>query len=708
MDLRKRVRRFMAKIRGDTDTVKQMDNLDMWKKRFRTAYNEYDLTQFDRREKLYLGSRAVFSSDRQTNAAKKARNVHNVGFEIIESQVDTQIPQPSVRSKRRGFGFLAKMIEDSIKNDLPELNLRTITDENERNTPVHGLSLVQVNWNPDYKHHLYRGEIELQNLHPKQLIPQPNVWDLQKMDYFFILSSVTRDYIKRRYGVDLDADDGEEYPEINTIDDEQFDNSSTNDSENGNVTEIVCWYRDEDGDIGKFVWCNDTVLEDLPKFFYRRKEVCAECGANRLLEGIEQEVCSKCGSKKWQVKILEYESIEQDMVLEPIVYTKKRKQIVVGEDGQPQVKEQEEQVVEQRIIPAGTQIPYFVPSRYPIAVRINVPQNFKFGGQSDIDVIQDQLDSIKKAVSRAEEKIFKSGALVLVDDTMRLDITNELYQVVRCKTQHLVNGIRVEELTADIQKELEFAQRQYQAAKDTIGITESFQGKYDPSAKSGRAKEIQVQQTAGRLASKLANKYNFYKELYEIIFEFKLAFYDELRPFVRQNSKGEDDWGDFNKYEFLIQDSTGEWYYNTDFIFSADAGQGIPNDKMWLFDVVVQLYQMQALNIVQFWTILEELHFPHAGMIVAQLKEELEQQEQMMEQQMLAEQAEPAAQAAEGRDPLALIISQLPPDRREEALAVLEKMAPEDIQRFYQLPPEEMAAALAEALGEGGTNSGTA
>ena len=42
-----------------------------------------------------------------------------------------------------------------------------------------------------------------------------------------------------------------------------------------------------------------------------------------------------------------------------------------------------------------------------------------------------------------------------------------------------------------------------------------------------------------------------------------------------------------NKYDFVEQDASGEWYYNTDFLFSADAGDGIPKDKMFLMNQTV-------------------------------------------------------------------------------------------------------------------------
>src|SRR5690606_2178906 len=97
------------------------------------------------------------------------------------------------------------------------------------------------------------------------------------------------------------------------------------------------------------------------------------------------------------------------------------------------------------------------------------------------------------------------------------------------------------------------------------------QGKEDPTAKSGVAKQIQVQQASGRMQSKAKNKYEAFKELYEIMFEFKLAFIDELRPYLPKDQEGKNMLQVFDKYAFVLRDAEGKLYYNTDFIFSADS-----------------------------------------------------------------------------------------------------------------------------------------
>lgn len=590
--IKKVVNRLKDKVSEVKDKKDEQDNLKKWRDKFTVAKADYDLTLMDEREMLFRGTanvdRNINDKGNPVNGRKKANNVINIIYEFIEAQVDTTIPQPSVKAKRREYQEQAQVIEDSIKNDLTELGINKINDVNERITPIQGFSAIEVCWNPDFKHHLFRGEIELYTKHPKQLIPQPGVYELQKMDHFFLMSSTTKPYIKARYGVDLPSD-GEQYPEVNTVGSDTYSTA-----EQDKVTEIIAFYKDKDGDIGKFVWTNNTILEDLPKFFYRQLERCTKCGA---VKGSAEECKNTvngtvCGNKKYKKTIEKTEKLINDIKMP---------------DG--------------KIIKKGTEIPYFKPSQYPIVIRENVPRNFAFGGESDVDVVRDQQDALKKVVSRIEEKIIKSGAIITSLNDHKVNITSELYQVIK-GTQAELAAVNVKNLEATIQQDIEFARYMYESAQNSLGVTNSFLGKPDPTATSGVAKQMMIQQATGRMQSKLFNKQTAFKELFEIMFEFKLAYYDELRPYLKRTANGDTDWGDFNKYDFLAQDSAGEWYYNTDFLFTADAGNGLPKDKMWLMDQVKGMYKDNALDKLQYWILLDSLQFPMASEIKKQIEQE--------------------------------------------------------------------------------------
>jgi hypothetical protein len=593
----------------DQFTPEENKRLRKWKSKLESSLATYDTKIMDEREQIYLGTRWVDGNiNSKKTPTKKANNIYNIAFEMVESQVNSVIPQPSVRSKRPNYEEQAKMIEDSIANDLKEIGIEEINDITERITPVQGFSIFTADWDPDFKHHLYRGEIKVSSKHPKQLIPQPGIYHIQKMDYFFILSSVTKEYVKRRYNVDLTEQENEQYPDINSAIGEAKSNT-----ESEKVTEIVCWYKDKDNDICKFVWTNDTILEDYPKFFYRR------------IDG----------------QIQQNETIDQDVQLS---------------DGS--------------VIPQGTEIPYFMPTRYPVVIRKNVPKSFAFEGQSDIDILRDQQDSIKKVGTKMEEKIMKGGSLVLLPDSVRADITNETYQVLRVTAQEMA-AIQTKDLSAPIDEDLNYIQQQREVIQWMLGVTNAFQGQVDSSAQSGVAKQIQVQQASGRMRSKEFNKQTAFKELFEILFEFKLAFYDELRPYLSKDQNGNTVYGDFDKYQFLMQDASGEYFYNTDFIFDADTGQGIPKDPMFLFNQAINMYAQQAIDKVQFWTIMESINFPMAKEIKEQAEKEQQMQQQMQGQQQ-------------------------PPDIN----SILAALSPEEQKAFQSASPDQQQAILQQFMGQ--------
>jgi hypothetical protein len=629
--LKKGVGGIVAKVKDAQEQAKQDDaeqaKLLEIQQEFTSALSKCD-NLYDDREMLYLGTREV---DKNVNKAKsptkKANNVYNILYEFVETVVDPAILQPAVRSKRQGFENQAKIIEDSLKSDLMESDILRINDENERTTPIQGFSIITVVWNPDFKHHLYRGELELDNRHPKCFVPQPGVFNVQKMDKYWIMSSETKEYVKRRYKIDV-SDEEEQYPEINSIASDsnvsgqsaqlnsktastRSDSTSTD-----KVTIITKWYKDEDGDIGKYTWCNDIKLEDMPKYFARRDDK----GNIIEYETLTADITRADGS------IIPAMSPKLDEMGNPVM------EPVMDMMGNPALDQMGMPM--QQPVMEPTRIPYFTPRLFPVIIRRNVPVAFQFGGQSDIDVVRDQADAIKKVVTKIEQKVLDGTALVKLPTNPAVKITDEIYKVIRGDAADLAQ-VGIENIQADISKDIEFAREMYRMAQSTLGITDSFQGKPDATAQSGYAKRLQINQASGRMQSKAFNKNKAYKELFEIMFEFKLAFYDEIRPFLAKDQNGNDTYGEFSKYDYLMQDAAGEWFYNTDFLFSADNGDSLFRDKMWIMEDAKADFTSKATDKVQYWTIKERLGYPGAAEIKKQAQEE---KAMMMQQQAVMNQ----------------------------------------------------------------------
>jgi ribosomal protein L40E len=662
----KKVKQFMTKtilmIKGEEQKLDDLQMLKLWEERFQTAKAQYNYTIFDTLENVYRGTKETVANvnSKDPRAPKKTNNVPNIVYELIESEVNTATPDAVVKSKKPGFEDHAKMIQDKIMSDLDSFNIEAIADINERNTYMHGISVVLMNWNTSLGQHEFIGEKEILNLHPKQVIPQPNIYDIKKMRYCFLICPTTKDEIKERTGVDVFGE-SQRYPEYNQIVGDNTNTAQYTTSSNPTneiVDEIVCLYLDGDGDVGKFSFVGSAVTENKPKYFYPRMNECKECGTENAQDAKE---CTECGGKKLKMKVIMEETIEKEMELSPIVYPKKKKMLKTDQTGKQYVDEAIEQEVIERVVPAGTKIPIPAPKILPIIVRKNIPLNFSFRGRSDVETIRDQQEAVKKSISKAEEKVNHAGGMIGIPENLNKTPSDEIYQIWKGKAADLAQ-ITVRDFQMNITPNIEFAEYNYQKAKSVLGITDSYQGKYDPSAKSGKAKEVQVEQAAGRLQSKIKNKFTFYADMFELMFYFDICFTCEPRPYMKTDENGDEGYEEFNKYELLCQDAEGIWFYNTDFSFKAELGSNLPHDKSFLYEQALMMYREKAIDAKQLLEILSTLDFPIANRILAQIKASEEDDNETM-----------------------------------QILELLKTMQPEQLMSFLQLPTEEQISMLQQS-----------
>ena len=94
---------------------------------------------------------------------------------------------------------------------------------------------------------------------------------------------------------------------------------------------------------------------------------------------------------------------------------------------------------------------------------------------------------------------------------------------------------------------------------------------------------MQINQAAGRLDSKRRMKNAAYAEIDQIIFQLYLAYSDEPRPASYIDELGRRQNSTFNRYDFIERDEGGEYYYNDEYIFSADASIDVERSRelMW-------------------------------------------------------------------------------------------------------------------------------
>jgi len=606
--------KWWKKMAEKIKNPEQNKNLMKWQERYDDAKTKYDdnIKQMEERDGYYAGDRQVKGNPNSRDASRKlAINIRNISYELIESQVDSSIPRPKVTPIHPEDMEQAKTIEAALNNWIKTLDINELNDMQERTTPIQGGAFSLIEWDSTKGYHCAAGDLEITDIHPRQMIPQPGVTSIEKMDYFFIRTPQTKEYVKRRFGKSV-ADESETDRDIR-------DGSTSEDI----VTVITAYYKNDENGIGLYRWCGDVELESFDDYQARHLEVCKECGRPK-----QSDVC-ECGSKKFVKR-------KDEMTTVPLF-----KNVQVGIDpmtGEPITQELEVDV----------EIEYYKPNEFPLVMRKNISKDRSFLGFSDVEVIADQQDTIKKLGSKINEKLLKGGSYVTLPENLGIETTDEELKIIRVENPNQKALIDVITVQADTAQDRVALEENYQWAKSALGITDSFQGKYDASALSGTAKQYSINQAAGRLESKRIMKNNAFAKMYELMFKFALAYADDPIPITSQGMNGELEFSHFDKRMFLKQDSSGDYYWNDEFIFEVDPTSTLLTNReaMWnQADLKLQSGAFGQLGDLEtnylYWLEQERNGYPNAGEIKKNIEERLaRQQEQMAQAEQLAQMQE--------------------------------------------------------------------
>jgi hypothetical protein len=264
----------------------------------------------------------------------------------------------------------------------------------------------------------------------------------------------------------------------------------------------------------------------------------------------------------------------------------------------------------------------------------------------------DQQDAIKKYTTKIDEKLMKAGSALALPLGLEFEKTDKEFKIVRVKNPAELDMIKVLTLQADASNDIRMLDINYEAARSTIGITDSYQGKYDSSATSGTAKQFSINQAAGRLESKRTMKNAAFASLYEVMFKFWLAYADQTTAISYQDANGETIHEEINRHEFLKMDAAGEFYWDDEFIFETDPTSTLMANREAMWNQTDLKLQSQAfgplgdLNTLKtYWTFMKANGYPNAGLAlnsvesrIQDMQQQMEMQQQMQEEQALAAQ----------------------------------------------------------------------
>lgn len=634
--------------------------LELWQDRFERADAAYRAERelMEHREARLEGKGLILSPDGK-KAKQQATHVRNLCFEVIETQVDSNIPQPKVTAVREEDEAKAKLIEDMLRNVLDRLPMERLNDEAERIAPTQGGYALLVDWYEGANGRGWMGDLKITLKHPRTVIPQDGIYQVADMDYIFLLDAISKKQVKQRYGKDV-GEESESDPQARAADASVAEDL---------VTMVTAYYRNDEGGIGRVRWVNDVLLEDLDDYQARRVQRCS-CGA--IGDGIK---CRFCGGKNFTTEIQDAETLDSDlttaggMSIPAEGYARDEFGQVMTRDAEPRelldaltgesgILPQFSAVAlpvgvygaRQEVVMEATRIPYYKPDIYPIILRKNVSRSGHFLGGSDIDAIENQQNTLNKLGTKINEKVLGGGSVITTKRGMGQIVTDKDYKRLEVENPADLACIQVFDMQVDISPDLRLRQEIYEEGRQIIGITDSMQGRRDPTATSAVAKEFSAQQAAGRMESKRIMKQALFQDLFEAIFKFMLAYADEPRPVIAYNEQGEKEYKLFDRHDFLYQDDAGNWKYNTDFLFSCDSSAPLASNREAMWKETRMNYQEGAYGspqelstLVRFWTVMEQLHYPTAAQIKQELQKELEEKRAADALQQTLQQAAPEA-----------------------------------------------------------------
>lgn len=558
-------------------TKSQAVTLNIFKELYQAAdlYHSAELEKMERNMRQYLGSPEIDGS------SEPAPTVRNITYEIVESEISANIPIPRVEpfSYSDRHDKCATAVEQlclAIRNKLP---FEALNDSDERYTYIMGGSVWYVEWDSTIP---TGGGVRIYSLSPEVFIPQPGVADVSDMEYCFLRFTTTKAELMRRYNVrqeDLALTDCEY----------EFDATA---ALTDTVRLIVAFYRGACGEIGKFVFSGDLVIEDTPEYYMRKGKLCPICGA----------ADGKCECGKGTV----FGNIRNERV-------------VSGE----------------KIIT----LPYYTPSRFPIVVRKNTLDPSALLGSSDCERIRPQQQAINKIESRILAKLLRAGVTPVMPEDATVSITNSVFdKVIKLRPGETVDSYGKIDTTPDVRQDIAEADRLYDQAKRIIGISDALQGTDTTNVESGFARQLKISQASSRLESKKRLKNLCYSEIYRLIFEHYLAFADEDRPLRYRDALGRLHRSAFRRHDFIELDSEGVPFYCDDYIFSVDhSGEGeYQRETLWERNLAsLESGTLGDKNdpatLLRYWQAQAKAHYPYATENVEYFKELIKKQQKESE-----------------------------------------------------------------------------
>lgn len=567
--------------------------------------------------KAYNGTLGALKKD-GTESNKKMRQLRKVAYEFIESKIDNNIPTPRMTPQYKSDLPLVQVTEDFLRYNADCIFTKYVNDKSERATYIDGTSWYKVWWDSLDNSHGASGAVKVDVRLADQIVPQPGIEDWRKLEYIFEREQISIArlwdlYHRRITPISSDtshaADPNNDLTDLSTI------------------TMITCYYLNDKRIVGRFSWAEHSrqVICDEEDWQIRKLRTCTSCG-----EVVPQaEICPICGSKSFKYKNAEKEILQEDLIE---VYNPYE----VGETDD----ENERDHYKTRVFATkGTEIDYYRLRQLPFIPRPAVSSIDSLYGISEVSLLLEMQDMTNKLYTKIADKSLQSGAVLTKPLRLNIETTDEGIKQLNVRTAEEAAMVQNKQIQADTAQDIVAVQMIYENAKAASGVTDSYQGKNDTTATSGKAKQFAAMQTAGRIESLKVMKAAAFSGLYELVLKYLLAFSDDNQHFVKTLPDGDVQEETWNKYMFLTKDKYGNIYYRDSFKFSSDAVASLADNRVAMWQETQSQFIQGTMGnpadprtIQLFWNIMNEQQYPLAKLVLAGVKENSQHLPQEIEQ----------------------------------------------------------------------------
>lgn len=542
--------------------------------------------------KAYYGTLGALTKDGE-ESKRKGRQPRKLIYELVESKIDNSTPSPKMQARYKMDLPVVDVTENYLKFEMDRILTKNINDKSERSTYVDGTSWYKVYWDSLDNSYDRSGDVKIALYTVDQVIPQPGVENYKDLEYIFERQNVSITKIYELYG--------------------RLIRPATD----KNLVEVIsCYYINDDGIVGLFAWSPSSmqVICNEESWQIRKVRTCTKC---KTVNPIGDK-CRVCDNSKFKYSDAMNEILESDLMEIYNPYD-------VGETNDDTQRNKYESRV---FLSAGTEIPFYQVRQLPFVPRPAVSSMNSIYGVSEVFINLETQDLANKVLTKAIDKTLKSGAVVTKPEKMKINDTDDTFKLFGVRSAEEAQMVQAKQILADTTQDITIAQLMYDAAKSSSGVTDSFQGKRDTTATSGKAKQYAAAMTAGRIESLRVMKSAAFAGVYELIFKYLLAFSDEKRKFVKvlpDGSKKEMHW---NKYMFLDKDKHGNIYYRDDFVFSTDPAATLSQNRVQMWQETQDKFIQGALGnpadsrtMKLFWNIMDQYQYPLSKTVIAGIEE---------------------------------------------------------------------------------------